>query len=140
MHLLTQSSLLQALGWSLFNSLWQMGLLWLLYQLLINIFSSVFAPVRPAVVLLLLGAGTVWSVFSFVSTYNFISAYTMVPGGAVSGSAGVLSFLWPVRAVIAAIVPYGSSLYLLVLGGLLIRYSRHYFHSTKLTRKGLSRI
>ncbi len=40
MHLLTQSALLQALGWTLINSLWQMGWLWLAYCLLTRVLSS----------------------------------------------------------------------------------------------------
>jgi hypothetical protein len=34
MQVLTQFPLLKALGWALFNSLWQMAFLWLLYHLL----------------------------------------------------------------------------------------------------------
>jgi beta-lactamase regulating signal transducer with metallopeptidase domain len=133
MHLLTQSALLQALGWSLFNSLWQMGLLWLLYQLLILLFGGLSAHSRHNLVLSFLAAGTLWVAVSFVSNYFMVADGT---GFALEGIAGVALL----RSFIAAVIPYGSSLYLLVLGGLLIRYCYHYFHSIKLTRQGLSRI
>jgi len=133
MHLLTQSALLQALGWSLFNSLWQMGLLWLLYQLLILLFGRLSAHRRHNLVLSFLAAGTLWVAVSFVSNYFMVADGT---GPALGGIAGVAVL----RSFIAAVIPYGSSLYLLVLGGLLIRYCYHYFHSIRLTRQGLSRI
>ena len=34
MNVLNQSAFLKALGWSLLDSFWQMGILWLLYVLL----------------------------------------------------------------------------------------------------------
>jgi len=134
MHLLTQSALLQALGWSLFNSLWQMGLLWLLYQLFILFFNNSSAPMRHGWALSLLAAGTLWAVWDLVSTYLMVldgTAPRLVVDGI--GARGIRSF-------IAAVIPYGSSLYLLVLSILLFRYCYHYFHSSKLTRQGLSPI
>ena len=130
MHLLTQSALLQALGWSLLNSLWQMGLLWFLYKVLILLFPDISARIRHGLILSLLVAGTFWSVWSFVP--GFVSAS--------KGAAGILPVLAPVRSFISNFLPYGSSLYLLILAGLLVRYCYHYFDSTRLTREGLSRI
>jgi len=126
MHLLTQSALLQALGWALLNSLWQMGLLWFIYKVLILLFNNLSARVRHGLILSFLAVGTCWSVSGFVS--------------ASMGTAGVLPVLAPVRSFIANVLPYGSSLYLLILAGLLLRYAYHYLYSAKLTRQGLSRI
>lgn len=126
MHLLTQSALLQALGWALLNGLWQMGLLWFIYKVLILLFNNISARIRHGLILSLLAVGTFWSVSSFVS--------------ASMGAAGILPVLAPVRSFIANFLPYGSSLYLLILAGLLLRYCYHYIYSTKLTREGLSRI
>jgi len=131
MHLLTQSALLQALGWSLFNSLWQMGLLWLLYQLFILIFSNMSADVRHGILLTLLVTGTGWSALSFATTYL----------AALNGTGTPSAFpIRPIRELIASMIPYGSSLYLLILTGLLTKYFYFYFSSTRLTRRGLSRI
>jgi len=129
MHFLTQSALLQALGWSLFNSLWQMGLLWLLYQLFILIFSKTPAHTRHSILLLLLLAGTGWFALSFTLTY--------LTGGI--GIAGAFP-LRPVRALIASLIPFGSTLYLLIIIGLITRYFYFYFNSNRLTRQGLSRV
>jgi len=126
MHLLTQSALLQALGWSLLNSLWQMGLLWFFYKVLILLFPDISARSRHGLILSSLIVGTFWSVSSFVS--------------ASTGAAGILPVLAPVRSFIANFLPIGSSLYLLILAGLLVRYFYHYSYCTRLTREGLSRI
>jgi beta-lactamase regulating signal transducer with metallopeptidase domain len=126
MHLLTQSALLQALGWSLLNSLWQMGLLWFCYKVLILLFPDISARIRHGLILSSLVVGTLWSVSGFVS--------------ASTGAPGILPVLAPVRSFIANFLPIGSSLYLLILAGLLVRYFYHYFYSTRLSREGLSRI
>ena len=131
MHLLTQSALLQALGWSLFNSLWQMGLLWLLYQLFILIFSKTSAHIRHGILLLLLLVGTGWSALSFATTYL----------AALNGTGTASSFpIRPLHELISSAIPYGSSLYLLIIIGLLARHFYFYFSSTRLTQRGLSRI
>ncbi len=139
---MTQSALLQALGWSLLNSLWQMGLLWFIYKVSILLFPDISARSRHGLILSLLAAGTSWSVLSFVSAdTGFIFAGTGV-GFITAGTsaAGIFPVLAPFRSFMTSFLPYGSSLYLLILAGLLIRYCYHYFYSTTLTRKGLSRI
>jgi beta-lactamase regulating signal transducer with metallopeptidase domain len=137
MHLLTHSAILRALGWSLFNSLWQMGLLWLFYSVTVLFFRNWPSRVRHGLLLLLLTAGSVWS------AVTFISAYWLAPGDSYE----LASFL-PRQVDLFAIgrrlavelLPYCSTLYLLILGVLLIRYGRRYRASRLLTRAGLSPI
>ena len=59
MQVLTQFPLLKALGWALFNSLWQMAFLWLLYNLLSSIFHTSAARIRHGLALVLLSIGTI---------------------------------------------------------------------------------
>ena len=66
MHFLTQSLLLKALGWALFNSLWQMGLLWLFYSLLIMASGNMSARSRHGLSLMLLVIGAGWFGATFV--------------------------------------------------------------------------
>src|SRR5579872_4330744 len=135
MHLLTHSALLRALGWSLFNSLWQMGLLWLFYSVIVLLFRNWPARVSHGLLLLLLAAGSIWSVLTFVS------AYWLAPGEGYD-----LTFFVPQhvdlfaagRQLAVELLPYCSTLYLLTLGVLLIRYGRRYRASRRLTRTGLS--
>jgi beta-lactamase regulating signal transducer with metallopeptidase domain len=142
MHFLTQSPLLNALGWALFNSLWQMALLWLSYSLLILIFNNIAARICHGLALLCLGIGTIWSAVTLITVWS--SPETQATAAWIpllSPSHGSPGWLWPTaRSFISEALPYGSSLYLLALAGLLVRYSGHYRQSRKLTRQGLSKL
>jgi beta-lactamase regulating signal transducer with metallopeptidase domain len=143
MHLLTQSAILRALGWSLFNSLWQMGLLWLFYSLVISVFNEAAARIRHGLALVLLGIGSIWSTGTFIQTYFFadggdspISVLSVLLP--VQGSTGLL---WQtVRSVFGEALTYISLLYLAVLSVLLVRYFHHYRQTRRLSRTGLSPI
>lgn len=126
MHLLTQSTLLRALGWTLLNSLWQMGLFWFLYHVLILVFGDISARIRHGLALLFLASGTLWSAWSLISAGR----------GTISG----FPIPTPVRHLIITFLPYGSSVYLVILTGLLTRYCYYFFYSKKLSREGLTRI
>ncbi|HLI94220.1 MAG TPA: M56 family metallopeptidase [Puia sp.] len=137
MQVLTHFPILKALGWALVNSMWQMAALWVIYALFVTAFQN--AAVRHRFALLLLGAGALWTTASFVAAWLF-------PG---SSGAFFLSILSPgqpaaggfwqnTRRLVEDALPYGTSLYLLVLGSLLVRYGANYRHSRRLTRLGLS--
>ncbi|HTR32037.1 MAG TPA: M56 family metallopeptidase [Puia sp.] len=139
MQVLTHSPLLKALGWALFDSLWQMAAIWLLYTLLMAIFYDVAARVRHGLALLSIGLGTIWTGITFFTVLLF-------PDG---GNGPWLPFLSPPqsapgwwwhtsRTFMDMALSYGSSLYLLALVGLLVRCSGHYRHTRKLTRNGRS--
>ncbi|MHA4807722.1 M56 family metallopeptidase [Flavitalea flava] len=128
MHLFTQSPLLKALGWSLLNSLWQMAGLWFLYGLLSLVFSKATANARHGLALLLLGMGT------FLSGYTFISAYFFPEksGTFFLGLASEASQWQNIQQFLRDGLPYLSSLYLLVLTVLFIRFFRNYIQSSRL--------
>ena len=142
MHFLTQSPLLNALGWALFNSLWQMALLWLSYTLFISIFNHIAARIRHGLALLCLGIGTIWFAVTLITAWSSPEAQATaawIPF--LSPAHGSPGWLWlTARSFINEALPYGSSLYLLALAGLLVRYSSHYRQSRKLTRQGLSKL
>src|SRR6185437_10994240 len=126
MHLLTQSALLKALGWSLFNSLWQMSLLWAIYHLFVLIFRDASARMRHGLAAMLLTIGAAWTILTFITTYWLGTADSPYWLGPATGA-----YLLP-----ASLQPYGNRLlsvsrwfideglswcsfgYLLVLGGL----------------------
>jgi beta-lactamase regulating signal transducer with metallopeptidase domain len=136
MHLLTQSALLQALGWTLVNSLWQMGLLWLSYWLLAGLFHSAPSRFRHGLALTLLAFGTLGSMITFIARYFFEDAsWGIASFGVVSAGA------WGVgNRLIAAALPWCSVLYLLILAILLVHYSYQYLYSRRLTREGLVKV
>jgi beta-lactamase regulating signal transducer with metallopeptidase domain len=138
----TQSPLLEALGWALFDSLWQMALLWLSYILLVSVFTKMASHRRHGLAVCLVCAGTVSAIFSFV---HYLTA-----DGASSGewlNPLLQKLQYPRYANPATIgqwmgqlLPYCSFAYLLALVWLFIRYSNHYLYSRRLKGKGLSRM
>jgi BlaR1 peptidase M56 len=142
MPLLTQSALLRALGWSLFNSLWQMSLLWASFHLFLLVFNRLSARSRHGLALFLLTVGAGWSALTFLAAYSFPETVpresqwllTLIPA-AVGGALSLIS-----QWLISEALPWGSSIYLIMLSGLLLRYFRHYIRSRQITRKGLSRV
>ncbi|HEV2482544.1 MAG TPA: M56 family metallopeptidase [Puia sp.] len=138
MHVLTQSALLRALGWSLFNSLWQMSLLWAFYHLFLLVFRQLSARARHGLAFLLLTAGFCWSAFTFITTYLFTPGEPFTAGGQ-PGAGGLFPAIVEIGHRLAGeILPWCSSLYLLILAGLLIHYSRQYIRSRRMIREGLS--
>lgn len=136
MHLLTQSALLEALGWTLVNSVWQMALLWLCYWGLTRLFHSAPSPFRYGLALSLLGFGVLGSITTFTGTYFFNDG----PGGLGQSAGRVLltTGAWGNgNRLMSTILPWCSTLYLLVLGILLVRHSHQYLYSRRLTRRGL---
>ena len=69
-----QSSFLEALGWSLLDSLWQMGSLWIVYILLTLNGKKFSASVRHSLSLLALAGGTTWFVLTLgLNYYNALN-------------------------------------------------------------------
>jgi bla regulator protein BlaR1 len=65
-----QTSFLQTLGWAVLNSLWQMALLWVIYQVISGIFRSARSSFRSSVALLLLITGFGLFIYNFVFFYS----------------------------------------------------------------------
>jgi beta-lactamase regulating signal transducer with metallopeptidase domain len=112
MPFISQSNFLQALGWAVANSLWQMALLWLIYR----IFLFTFRPVsslksKSAFVMLLSGTG--WFLFTFIKSLVF--------SGAVKG----FKFIgtgYSLNDQLSALLPYTSVIYLVLLSVPAIRF------------------
>lgn len=139
MQVLTHFPILKALGWALFNSLWQMAALWLVYVLLMAAFRKTAARIRHGIALLSLGAGACWTLVTFCTAWLFPDndAATWLPF--LSPGHQAAGWFWQTsRSLVDSLLTCGSTIYLLVLGGLLMRYSSHYRHSRNLTRHGLT--
>jgi beta-lactamase regulating signal transducer with metallopeptidase domain len=65
-----QANFLQSLGWALLNSLWQMALLWLIYQLITGINKSAKSSFRSSLASFLLITGFAFFIYTFFSCYN----------------------------------------------------------------------
>src|SRR5688572_17563018 len=75
MDLINQSAFLKALGWSLLDSLWQMGLMWLVYVCLTANGRKFQARQRHTIALLSLMGGSLWFLLTLViHFYNAVAA------------------------------------------------------------------
>ena len=92
MFAIGQSNFLQALGWAVLNSLWQMALLWVVYQFVTAVFKVNKSSQKGNLATLLLFSGSAWFAFTFfsiladspVSTTGYTSFVTIQGNSAVN--------------------------------------------------------
>ena len=148
MQSLFQSAFLQALGYSIANSLWQVALLWLVYVL-------VAAALKPSasrkymLAVCLQSIGFIWFIFTLQFYYSQYSR--LLPVGSdsldrtiittfVPQGQGLRSMMieWMIRA--EQLLPYLSVAYLLLMIVLCIRWVMGYRYTMMIGRKGLLKI
>ena len=145
---LSQSAFLQALGWAIANSLWQMALLWGVYQLGFSVFRKATASVRTTAATLCLFGGFIWFLSSLMNHYWQVRAGSSSPGALVyaagySAAATIAqghSFRFYIDECLrssALYLPYLSFAYLLVLAFLLVRVVKAYRHVREVRFEGL---
>ncbi len=65
-----QSNFLQSLGWTVLNSLWQMALLWVIYQFITAVFRTAKSSFRCLLASILPMTGFAWFIFTFISVFS----------------------------------------------------------------------
>jgi Zn-dependent protease with chaperone function len=143
---LSGSAFLQALGWAIAGSLWQMALLWTIYQLCFGVWRNIRASVKTGAATLLQFVGFGWFLTSLVGHYWKIK----VMPHTVSSYASAYEIpvqehhpLFYVNRILAwseHYLPYLSGAYLLVLAFLLVRVVKAYRHVQEVRTEGLSKI
>ncbi len=130
-----QANFLQSLGWAVLNSLWQMALLWVIYQVITGIFRNARTSFKSSLASSLLVGGFAWFI------YTFISAYTSTPASSVLSSA-----LLPVEGNqqvndwLQRTLPLASVIYLVLLILPLLHFVRNYRYVQVIRNYGLSRM
>src|SRR3982751_318333 len=126
-----QSDLLQALGWAVFNSMWQMAILWVAYQLIVSVFRIKQSANKSSLAVLMLFAGFAWF------TYTLLSGLT---AGEASFS-GVMSINTDtgLEGWMGTTLPLASILYLVLLIFPVLNFIRNYRYVQVIRRFGLSR-
>lgn len=122
MEQIYQSSILQALGWAIADSIWQMALLWLLYQVCIGIPVKTKPIIRHMGSVIALLAGGLWFLGTVIYHFNQAKALTVSGNGTVDAS---------VSNWIESTIPYLSAGYLVVLVILLARFA----HAVVITQR-----
>ena len=135
MFLFGNSNFLQALGWAVLNSLWQMAFLWVIFQSILS-----FGLNRPAsksrLAVILLSTGFVWFLYSLVFHWlidpNAAKTSLLSIGSFKSGNATWYDQL-------QTILPYASVAYLLLLTVPAIQFIRNYRFAQLIRKSGLSK-
>jgi bla regulator protein BlaR1 len=134
MPAISQSNFLQALGWAVINSLWQMALLWVIYQVILSV--SKINPdkkTKLAAVFVLTGFG--WFVYTFIASWLFSPA-----GNPVSNAAKEIVTAETWNNLLNKIVPFASVTYLLLLTIPVWQFIRNYRYVQLIRHHGLSKI
>jgi len=114
MPFISHSNFLQALGWAVINSLWQMALLWMFYKLFVFIGKAGSSLKSKSAFILLIG-GTGWFIISFILAYN-----TPVKNNSTLFTWNDISYSLNDR--ISSVLPYASIAYLVLLVIPVIRF------------------
>lgn len=141
MNFINQSAFLKALGWSLLDSLWQMGLMWLVYVCLTANGKKFQARQRHTIALLSLTGGALWFVITLV--INFYKAAAAPEVFTVYLSAGEQTAQTSLFARIAIYLepalPYLSVAYLGVALYLFLRFYTQYYRTRQLYTTGIQK-
>ncbi|WP_315815975.1 hypothetical protein [Paraflavitalea speifideaquila] len=142
MNLVNQSAFLKALGWSLLDSLWQMGVLWLIYVVLTANGRKFNARQRNTLALLSLAGGSGWFLINLaINFYNAAAEPALLTLLVNAGEAlnTPASFKSNMAAWIEQVLPFLSVAYLLITILLLGRFYRQYRFTRQLFHQGLKR-
>ena len=131
---MNQINFLQSLGWSLISSLWQMALLWVVYQFIIVFFNKIKATTKTSFAILLTFSGFAWFVYTFISSLvsetNSITSFY---------NAGIISDTgWNYFA--GKVLPYASAAYLIILIAPLWQFIRNYRYVQLIRKTGTKKI
>ena len=131
-----QSILLQALGWAVLNSLWQMALLWVIYQLILSIYKNASSHQKSTLAALILSSGFCWFIFTLISIWisDSSSNHALVSSSLISieGNENVNEWLQKT-------LPVASLLYLILLVIPAIGFARNYRYVQLLRHQGISK-
>lgn len=134
MTALGQSNFLQALGWAVLNSLWQMALLWVIYQAITGIFRSARSSQKSALATGLLLAGFGWFAYTFFSIWASSSSHEAIASGFVNINGNQQLDNW-----LSQTLPLASVIYLVLLILPLLHFIRNYRFVQVIRHYGLTK-
>ena len=134
MFAISQSNFLQALGWAVLNSLWQMALLWVLYQFVTAIFKVNKSSQKGNLATFLLFSGSGWFAFTFFSilTDRPVSATGYTSFVTIQGNSAMNDWLF-------TMLPVASIVYLILLILPILNFIRNYRYVQAIRNYGLSK-
>lgn len=131
-----QANLLQSLGWAVLNSLWQLALLWVIYQAVVAILPKAHPATKSILAAVLLMTGFSWFLFTFFQVFaaGNIEKEAVTAGLLTAGDENALG-QWLQRTL-----PIASVIYLVLLVFPVLRFIRNYRYVQAIRRFGLSKM
>lgn len=130
----SQLNILQAWGWALLNSLWQMALLWVSYKLILSFFTQLKPGNKTTLATFFIIGGFGWFLFTLISSLFFdptIDFFIKWP---------VLMYEDTWNILINRFLARASVLYLFILVIPVWKFFRNYLHVQVIRNKGLTKI
>ncbi len=130
-----QANFLQSLGWAVLNSLWQLALLWIIYQFITGIFRTANSSFKSSLASSLLTGGFAWFIYTFLSALTDNSNRAIIlPSSANSESNAELNSL------VQQTLPVASVFYLVLLIFPLLHFVRNYRYVQVIRKYGLTKM
>ena len=130
-----QSNFLQSLGWAVLNSLWQMALLWVVYQLIVGINRKTSPTQKSVLASSLLLAGFGWFIYTFISIYiSQLAGEAIAAAGFSEVESNQQLNEWMSRTL-----PVASLFYLILLVFPIVHFVRNYRYVQVIRNYGLSK-
>lgn len=123
-----QHHILQAIGWALLHSLWQMALLWVLFRFIISTFTHLKPSQKTTLASVFIIGGFVWFVVTLICLLNNILPQT----GFHTSFTGINSYL-------QKIVPSFAVIYFVLLFIPVSRFIKNYRYVGAIRNFGLSK-
>ena len=130
-----QANFLQSLGWAVLNSLWQLALLWVIYQIINGVFRTAKSSFRSSLASSLLISGFAWFLYTFFSVYSTNSPGTVISSALIGTEGNQQLNDWLHQSL-----PITSVLYLVLLVLPLLHFIRNYRYVQVIRKFGLTKI
>lgn len=133
---LPQAALLEALGWTIVNSWWQFGILWLLFLFIKKVLPGMRSALRYNLLLVLLMIGLSWTFLSLLIRLNTDDSSLLVPVTALQDNLA-LTLYDKLHYLVSLTLPYLSLIYLIWLFFKLLQFTHQLWFTRQVTMEGL---
>ena len=130
-----QANFLQSLGWAVLNSLWQLALLWVLYQTITGIFRPAKSSFKSSLASSLLMGGFGWFIYTFFSAFTGNSNPAIISPSSANPASNAELNSW-----LQQTLPVASVLYLVLLIFPLLHFVRNYRYVQVIRKYGLTKM
>lgn len=136
MTALGESVFLQALGWAVLNSLWQMALLWVIFQLITGTFKGIKPGQKTSLASFMLMAGFVWFLYTFFTViFNATHSTILIDSGFTASIVNENVVTWFKQTL-----PIAAFVYMFLLIVPIVQFNRNYRYVKTIRQQGLSKI